>query len=207
MTKLVLEGTAAPSITPEYIGQLFVNTLGEVAYIAIGTSSSADWKSTSDGGGGGSFGIVPASFDKQDAANVTHTWDIGIDGPLVVRASDGAAAEILLGAATIPSAAEIINNKLILMVGDDTGADIPVTLNITGALSLADVKFLYLDNHLSDSSYDAAKVLTLNGQMLVFDISFHTHPANLSDGTGGTVMCTKIGQYAVSGISNFEGGG
>ena len=40
----VLEkGTAAPSTTPMYVGQMFINTNGGNIYIAKGTGSSADW--------------------------------------------------------------------------------------------------------------------------------------------------------------------
>lgn len=38
-----LNGTADPAVTPGAIGQLYVNTLGERAFIAIGTNSDADW--------------------------------------------------------------------------------------------------------------------------------------------------------------------
>lgn len=38
-----LTGTAAPAVTPNYNGQLFVDTTGKKLYVATGTSSSADW--------------------------------------------------------------------------------------------------------------------------------------------------------------------
>jgi hypothetical protein len=37
-------GTATPSSTPKFVGQLFVNTSANIIYMATGTSSSADWK-------------------------------------------------------------------------------------------------------------------------------------------------------------------
>lgn len=39
----VLEGAGVPPGTPEYLGQIYIGD-GSVAYIACGTSSSADWK-------------------------------------------------------------------------------------------------------------------------------------------------------------------
>ena len=39
-----LTGTAAPATTPSYVGQFFVDTNLGVGYMAVGTSSSADWK-------------------------------------------------------------------------------------------------------------------------------------------------------------------
>jgi hypothetical protein len=37
------QGTAAPSTTPGFVGQIFTDTTAKKAYIATGTSSSADW--------------------------------------------------------------------------------------------------------------------------------------------------------------------
>jgi hypothetical protein len=37
--------TSAPtSVTPDFIGQQYINTVSGIAYIATGTSSSSDWK-------------------------------------------------------------------------------------------------------------------------------------------------------------------
>lgn len=37
-------GTAAPSSTPKFVGQIFVNTSANIIYMAAGTSSSSDWQ-------------------------------------------------------------------------------------------------------------------------------------------------------------------
>ena len=37
-------GAAAPTTTPTFAGSIFVDTVGDRFYIAIGTSSSADWQ-------------------------------------------------------------------------------------------------------------------------------------------------------------------
>jgi hypothetical protein len=39
-----ISSTTAPTSTPEFIGQQYINTSTGVAYLAAGTSSSADWK-------------------------------------------------------------------------------------------------------------------------------------------------------------------
>ena len=39
-----ITSTSAPSSTPEFIGQQYINTATGIAYIATGTSSSSDWK-------------------------------------------------------------------------------------------------------------------------------------------------------------------
>jgi hypothetical protein len=40
----VLSGSGAPSTTPTYLFQRYVDTTAGTAYIATGTASSADWK-------------------------------------------------------------------------------------------------------------------------------------------------------------------
>lgn len=45
---LTLFGTAAPAITPDFIGQEFVDTTARVSYKAVGITNAADWKATSN---------------------------------------------------------------------------------------------------------------------------------------------------------------
>lgn len=47
-TNLILTGTAAPAIVPDFVGQAFINTAGGVTYTAKGIASVADWKQTSN---------------------------------------------------------------------------------------------------------------------------------------------------------------
>jgi hypothetical protein len=42
-----ISSTTAPASTPEFIGQQYINTSTGIAYLAAGTSSSADWKAIS----------------------------------------------------------------------------------------------------------------------------------------------------------------
>ena len=46
--EMILTGTAAPAIAPDFVGQIFVNTTGGVTYMAKGIASAADWKQTSN---------------------------------------------------------------------------------------------------------------------------------------------------------------
>ena len=48
-TNLVLTGTTAPSVIPDFIGQWYINTSGAgTTYQSKGNTSSADWKQTSN---------------------------------------------------------------------------------------------------------------------------------------------------------------
>ena len=46
--EMILTGTAAPAIAPDFVGQIYVNTTGGVTYMAKGIASAADWKQTSN---------------------------------------------------------------------------------------------------------------------------------------------------------------
>lgn len=45
---LILFGTAAPSVAPDFIGQFFIDTTAGVTYQAKGITNAADWKATSN---------------------------------------------------------------------------------------------------------------------------------------------------------------
>lgn len=47
-TNMIIPGTAAPSVIPDFLGQKFINSTGKVAYEAVGISSAADWKQTTN---------------------------------------------------------------------------------------------------------------------------------------------------------------
>ncbi len=47
-TNLILPGTTAPSITPDFVGQFYINTSAGITYQAKGIASSGDWKQTSN---------------------------------------------------------------------------------------------------------------------------------------------------------------
>ena len=49
-TNSIITGIAAPTITPDFIGQYFVDTSNKQLYFATGTSSSTDWENTRDEG-------------------------------------------------------------------------------------------------------------------------------------------------------------
>lgn len=42
--RMFLSGTTAPGTPPEFIGQVYINTVGKIAYTATGVASVADWK-------------------------------------------------------------------------------------------------------------------------------------------------------------------
>ena len=51
---IISSGAGAPASTPSKVGDIYVDTTNDDAYIAVGTASSADWEKSNDGAGGGS---------------------------------------------------------------------------------------------------------------------------------------------------------
>lgn len=58
-TPTISSGAGAPASTPTKVGDVYIDTTGDNAYIAVGTASSADWEISNDGaGGGGTVDVV-----------------------------------------------------------------------------------------------------------------------------------------------------
>lgn len=48
VTNMIIPSTAAPAVVPDFLGQKVINSVGKVAYEAIGTSSVSDWKQSTN---------------------------------------------------------------------------------------------------------------------------------------------------------------
>lgn len=53
----ISSGAGAPGSTPTKVGDIYIDTTADDAYIAVGTASSADWEKSNDGTGGGGSGV------------------------------------------------------------------------------------------------------------------------------------------------------
>jgi len=81
MAQHIFAGSGVPAFTPTAIGQHYIDTVGKVSYISVGTSSSADWE-TSD---------AAAAIAAHEALSDPHTQ--------YLTAAEGAASFDALGAA------------------------------------------------------------------------------------------------------------
>lgn len=119
----------APSAAPERVGDGYFDSTNTRAYLAVGTSTTADWKQ-----------IYPAKTEVNAQTGTTYTLVIGDEGVLVTM--DNAGANTL----TIPTNASVAfpTDTIITVIQKGAGAtsiagDTGVTLNAvsagTGALS------------------------------------------------------------------------
>ncbi len=43
-TNMILSGEGAPTMTPDFVGQRYLDTTGKIAYSAFGVNNAGDWK-------------------------------------------------------------------------------------------------------------------------------------------------------------------
>ena len=71
---IISSGAGAPASTPSKVGDIYIDTTNDDAYIAVGTASSADWEKSNDGAGGGTGDVVgPASATNNAIARFDTT--------------------------------------------------------------------------------------------------------------------------------------
>lgn len=131
----ISSGAGVPASTPTKVGDIYIDTTGDDAYIAVGTASSADWEKSNDGagGGGGTWGSITGTLSNQTdlqtalngkaATSHTHTAsqisDSTTVGRNVLTAADQAAARTAIGVST----ANFVSRPV--LAGDGTTDDAP----------------------------------------------------------------------------------
>lgn len=69
----ILSGAGAPASTPAKVGNIYIDTTSDDAYIAVGTASSSDWEKSNDGTGGGGTDISCRVY-QTGVTSVTSSW-------------------------------------------------------------------------------------------------------------------------------------
>lgn len=111
----ISSGAGAPGSTPTKVGDIYIDTTGDDAYIAVGTASSADWEKTNDGTGVGSYEpnyllVAASDATAREIAAADYTCDgtadeVQINTALdLIRATGGT---VILSSGTFAIAASI----------------------------------------------------------------------------------------------------
>ncbi len=79
MALLIRTGTAAPTVTPDFIGQQFIDTVANITYIATGLTSG-DWQAGGGGGSGGGGAVTGGKLvTGNSGADLSQTIDVTTD--------------------------------------------------------------------------------------------------------------------------------
>ena len=78
----VATGTTAPATTPDAAGDIFVNTTGDVVYVATGTTNSADWLQVSGSGNLSDLGDTTISGGLTAGDFLRYSGSAWVDTPL-----------------------------------------------------------------------------------------------------------------------------
>lgn len=77
---MVLFGTAAPAVAPDYEGQVFVDTMNEIVYVATGTADASSWtalkkRQTAISGGQGGTKKTLTGIAQDEDGKITPVFD------------------------------------------------------------------------------------------------------------------------------------
>jgi hypothetical protein len=132
----VSTGTIAPSSTPTAAGDIFVNTTGDVVYVATGTTNSADWLQVSGSGNLTNLGDVTITsaatgdFLRYDGANwvdaLISTSDVPNLATSKITSGTFADARISEASVTQHQLALQINQNQVTDLGTDLDAKAPL---------------------------------------------------------------------------------
>lgn len=155
----ISSGAGVPASTPAKVGDIYIDTTNDDAYIAVGTASSADWEKTNDGSGsgspggsstqvqynnGGTFGGVSGATS--DGTNMTFgSANLRTTRPRVTTSIDDANGnEVIITPATASAVNEVTvtnaatgNAPSIAASGGDTNINLTLSGKGTGTVNIA----------------------------------------------------------------------
>ena len=133
---IITSGAGAPASTPAKVGDIYIDTTGDDAYIAVGTASSADWEKSNDGAGAGSTDLTwTASTSTVASSSGTDAVLTAVDGsnPGLMSVADKSKLDAIEASADVTDATNV-SAAGAHMAG---GTDVPVTDGGTGASDAA----------------------------------------------------------------------
>jgi len=157
---IITSGAGAPGSTPAKVGDVYIDTTGDDAYIAVGTASSADWEKSNDGAGGGI-----SDGDKGDitVSGSGATWTIDNDVVTYAKMQNVSATDRILGRITTGAGdteeLTAANVRTIINVADGANAYVhpnhsgDVTSVADGATTIANdaVTYAKMQNVVADN--------------------------------------------------------
>ena len=97
---ILLSDAGVPAVTPDFIGQTYVDTTTEISYIATGTGSSADWNQVLSQDSNGNY--IIRDGDELRFYDVGNSHYVGFESPALIAnqiyvlpTADGSADDVL----------------------------------------------------------------------------------------------------------------
>lgn len=185
-------GTASPATTPTYVGELFVDTTNDTAWIATGTASSADWEQI-DGAGAGNVTKVGTPVNNEVAvwtgdgtlegeSNLTYnlgTLNIGGVG----IGSSGASRDVNNSSWTISGGSDFSSGAVLKLQGGTTSA-----VANDFEMSVSGTTILYYD-------HSATELQLTNADLYV------AQTIELGNATDTTLARAGVGYVSVEGLN------
>jgi hypothetical protein len=166
---IISSGSGAPSGSPTKVGDIYIDTTGDNAYIAVGTSSSSDWEVSNDGAGSGSTNL------SWTAASSTVASSTGTNA--VITAADSSNAGLM-------SSADKIKFDAIEPLSDKTD-----TANVTDAGALMDSE---VDADIKTLSLPASTTISTFGATIIDDANAAAARTTLGVDAAGADNSTNV---------------
>lgn len=154
----ISSGAGAPASTPTKVGDIYIDTTGDDAYIAVGTASSADWEKSNDGAGGGL-----SDGDKGDitVSGSGATWTIDNGVVSLAKQADVATASVFYrktAGTGAPEVQTLATLKTDLGLTGTNSGDQTTIVGITGTkaqfdTAVTDGNFLYVGDVTSNATH------------------------------------------------------
>ena len=166
---IISSGGGAPSGAPTKVGDIYIDTTGDNAYIAVGTSSSSDWEISNDGAGSGATNL------SWTAASSTMASSSGTNA--VITEADTSNAGLM-------SSTDKVKLNAIEALADKTDTD-----NVTLAGALMDSE---VDADIKTLSLPASTTITTFGASLVDDANAAAARTTLGVDAAGADNSTNV---------------